>query len=82
MRIAYVRWFDSSIYKGEAFDPKLLHGFCENQSAGLLIADDGDSIAIALDFCVDSGEIRLALCIPRVNVRSIQYFDATVEEKA
>lgn len=75
MRIAYIRWFDSGVYKGEAFDPKDLGGYCENESTGLLVADDDDKITIALDRCIDTGNIRLAICIPRANVRSVQYFD-------
>jgi hypothetical protein len=77
--MVYVRWFDSAVYGGEAFDPKDLAGYCENETAGLLIADDDEKITVALDRCIETEKIRLALCIPRVNVRSVQYFHPSRE---
>jgi hypothetical protein len=70
--IAYIRWFDSAIYKGEACQPEDLSGICENESAGLLIKEDDKEITIALDRCMDTSDVRLVLCVPKANVRSIR----------
>jgi hypothetical protein len=70
--IAYIRWFDSAIYKGEACQPEDLSGVCENESAGLLIKEDDKEITIALDRCMDTSDVRLVLCVPKANVRSIR----------
>jgi hypothetical protein len=75
--IVYVRWFDSAIYKGEACHPDLLGGACENESAGVLVREDDDSITIALDRCLDTGDVRLVLCVPRANVLSVRRFRAS-----
>lgn len=74
--IAYVRWFDSAIYH----DPcqlEDLSGYCENESAGLLIAQDADKITLAVDRCLDTKEIRMVLCIPMVNVRRVRLVEIT-----
>lgn len=72
--VAYVRWFDSAVYKGEACQPEDLSGFCENESAGVLLSEDDKSITIALDRCIDTKDVRLALCVPKANVRSVRRF--------
>ena len=59
--IAYVRWFDSAIYN-DPCQPEDLSGYCENESAGLLIAQDADKITLAVDRCLDTKEIRMVLC--------------------
>ncbi len=77
-RLVYVRWFDSAIYQLPAFNPGDMNdGPCRNESAGLLIRDEPEWIALALDRCIDTGYVRLVLRIPRVNVLSIQYFYPT-----
>ena len=73
--LAYIRWFDSAIYKGEACQPELLSGTCENESAGVLVKEDDKEIIIALDRCLDTKDIRLVLCVPKANVRSIRRFN-------
>jgi len=72
--LAYVRWFDSAIYKGEACQTEYLSGTCENESAGVLIREDRKTITIALDRCIDTKDIRLALCIPKVNILRVRRF--------
>lgn len=73
--IAYIRWFDSAIFKGEACSPEDLGlSICENESAGLIVHEDEEAIAIALDRCLDTKDVRLVLCVPKVNVRSIRRF--------
>ncbi len=71
--VIYLRWFDSSILpnleQGED-----VPGVCENESAGLLVAEDESTVTIALDRCRDTGRHRLLLCVPRVNIRSIERF--------
>lgn len=72
--IAWVRWFDSAIYKGEPCQPADLSGVTENESAGLLLEDDETKITIALDRCLDTKDVRLVLCIPKANVRQVRRF--------
>ena len=72
--LAYVRWFDSAVYKGEACQPDALTGPCENESAGLPVKEDEKEIVIALDRCLDTKDIRLVLCVPKANVRSVRRF--------
>lgn len=74
VKIAYVRWFDSAVYKGEACQPGELSGICENESAGVLLSEDKKSITIALDRCLDTKDVRLVLCVPKANVRSVRRF--------
>ena len=74
--VVYLRWFDSSIYKGEACQPDQLTGFCQNESAGLLVSEDSDSITIALDRCLDNGDVRLILCVPKANVLEVRHLGA------
>jgi len=73
-RLAYVRWFDSAIYKGEPCQPDDIDATLENESAGVLIREDKKTIAIALDRCLDTKDVRLVLCIPKVNIRRIRRF--------
>ncbi len=72
--IAYVRWFDSAIYKGEACQAEDLSGICENESAGVLLEESRESVTIALDRCLDTADVRLVLCVPKANVRHIRRF--------
>jgi hypothetical protein len=75
-KLAYVRWFDSAIYKGEACQPEDLSGTCENESAGVLVKEDEKTITIALDRCVETKDVRLVLCIPKANVLRVRHFEA------
>lgn len=68
--LAYVRWFDSAIYHGPV-DPDELAGYSEMESAGLLIEETEDRVTLALDRN-ENGSLRLVLCIPRANIRSVQ----------
>jgi hypothetical protein len=72
--LAYVRWFDLSIVTGDPCQPEDLPGICENESAGVLVEEDESCITIALDRCIDTANVRLVLCVPKANVRSIQRF--------
>ena len=51
-------------------------GILENENAGVLIREDGDSITFALDRSIGTGGLRCTLCIPKVNVRRIRRFRA------
>jgi hypothetical protein len=73
--VAYIRWFDSAIYKGEACQPDDLDlPAAENESAGVVVKEDEEAITIALDRCLDTKDVRLVLCVPKTNVRSIRHF--------
>ena len=74
--VAYVRWFDSAIYKGEPCRPDELSGICHNESAGLVVDEDKDKITLALDRCLDTQDVRLVISIPKANVTSIRRFRA------
>ena len=74
--VVYLRWFDSAVYKGEACQPDQLSGFCQNESAGLLVGEDEKSITIALDRCLDNGDVRLVLCVPKANVLEVRRLGA------
>lgn len=74
--VAYIRWFDSAIYKGEACQPDGLCEVLENESAGVLVKEDRKSITIALDRCLNTQDVRLVLCVPKANVRAIRRFRA------
>lgn len=74
--LAYIRWFDSSITDGGACRPEDMAGILENESAGVLIAEDKKSVTIALDRCIETQNVRCSLCVPRVNIRSIRKFRA------
>jgi len=75
--IAYVRWFDSAIYKGDPCQPDQLTGTTENESAGILVSEDDNTITIALDRCLDTKDVRLVLCVPKANILSIRRFRAS-----
>ena len=70
--LVYVRWFDSSITTGHTCTPEEATGILENESAGLLVAEDKKSITIALDRCIETEGLRCTLCIPKVNVHRIK----------
>lgn len=72
--LVLVRWFDSALYRGEACAPDDISGFCENESAGLLVREDEQSITLALDRCIDTADVRCVLCIPKANVRTVRRF--------
>lgn len=74
--IAYVRWFDSSITHGETCMPEEAYGILENESVGVLVLEDEESITLAMDRCLDTSGLRCTICIPKVNVRSIRRFRA------
>jgi hypothetical protein len=74
--LAFVRWFDSSIRRGETCSVEDVCGILENESAGVLVREDKKSITLALDRCVQTGGLRCTLCIPKVNVRRIRRFKA------
>ena len=74
--IAYIRWFDSSITKGEVCQPEEAAGVLENESAGVLVCEDKKSITIALDRCIDTNGVRCTICIPKVNFRRIRRLKA------
>jgi hypothetical protein len=73
-KLVHVQWFDASITQGETIDAEDAQGLLENESVGILIQEDADSITIALDRCVESGRLRCTLCIPKVNVRRVRRF--------
>jgi hypothetical protein len=75
-RLVYVRWFDSSITRGETCQAEDAAGVLENESAGVLVCEDKKSITIALDRCLDTSGLRCTLCIPRVNIRCVRRFMA------
>ncbi len=75
-QVVYVRWFDSSITRGETCLAEEAIGICENESAGVLVQEDKKSVTISLDRCVQTQGLRCTLCIPRVNIRSIRRFRA------
>ena len=77
VNIAYVRWFDSSMTGPQTIDPGDAAGTLDNETAGLLIAEDEESITLSLDRCIDTGGLRSTICIPKVNVRSIRRFAAS-----
>jgi hypothetical protein len=70
--LAYVRWFDSAIYKGEPCAAEELTGFMENESSGILVRETRNEVALALDRCLETKNLRLILCIPRANIRAIR----------
>ena len=72
--LVYLRWFDSSITRGEVCLPEEACGILENESAGVFISEDKESITIAMDRCPKTGGLRCTLCVPKVNVRSIRRF--------
>jgi hypothetical protein len=75
-KLVHVRWFDSSITQGETQTVEDAAGILENESAGVLIQEDKNSITLALDRCIGTGGLRCTLCIPKVNVRRIRRFRA------
>jgi hypothetical protein len=72
--LAYVRWFDSAIYKGEAYSADEVTGYLENESSGLLVEETKDSVTIALDRCLETKNLRLVLCVPKANIRAMRKF--------
>ncbi len=77
--LVYVRWFDSAIYQGGTYIAEDLTGPTENETAGLLVADDEENITVALDFCRETNAFRCVLCIPKVNVRCVEHFHSSPE---
>ncbi len=75
-RVVLVRWFDAAITHGETCRPEDVSGILENESAGLLVAESKDSITLAMDRCIDTGNLRGTLCIPKVNIRRVYRFKA------
>lgn len=75
-QVAYVRWFDSAIYTGEACQADELTGYSEMESAGVLLEEDKDKITLAVDRSLETQNVRLVICIPKANVREIQRFRA------
>jgi hypothetical protein len=75
--VAYVRWFDSAIYTGEACQPDELDGYSEMESAGVLLHEDDDKITLSVDRSLETKNVRLVICIPKANVRAIQRFAVT-----
>lgn len=70
--LAYVRWFDSAVYKGEACPFEDISGYLENESAGILVRETKREVVIVLDRCLDTKDVRLVLSIPRVNIRALR----------
>jgi hypothetical protein len=77
--VAHVRWFDAAIQTGLPCPPGEVTGVLENESAGLLLRETDRLITLALDRCLDTGEVRLILTIPRENVRSVRRFVAEAD---
>lgn len=73
-RLLYIRWFDSSITQGETCRPEDAAGILENESCGVLVAEDKKCITIAMDRCLETQGLRCTLCIPRTNIRKIKRF--------
>ena len=73
--IVYVRWFDSSITKGEVATLEEAAWLLENETAGILVLEDKKCITLAMDRCIDTGGLRCTICIPKVNIRSIKRFN-------
>jgi hypothetical protein len=73
-KVAYVRWFDSNMYAGGEFDLDEVGQFAEMESVGFVVKEDKVSITLALDHSLSSDRLRMLICIPKVNVRSIRRF--------
>ena len=74
--LAYIRWFDSSITRGEPIQPEEAGGVSEMESTGLIIGEDKNCITLALDRSTTSGYVRCTICIPKPCVRIIKRFRA------
>jgi hypothetical protein len=72
--LVYIRWFDSSITRGETCLPEDAAGILENESAGVFVSEDKKSITIAMDRCQETSGLRCTLCVPKVNLRSVRRF--------
>lgn len=77
-KIAYVRWFDSGITDHTTIHSDDAAGVMELESVGLVIREDENSITLALDRSLTTGNLRSTLCIPKVNARKIVRFKAMV----
>lgn len=75
-KLAHVRWFDSSITQGDTRTVDDAAGILENESVGIVVHEDKNSITLALDRCIETGGLRCTICIPKVNVRRIRRFKA------
>ena len=73
-RIAYVRWFDSSITWGGTITAEEANGILENESVGLIVEENKMFITLALDRCIKTQGLRCTICIPKVNVRLVKRF--------
>jgi hypothetical protein len=69
--IAFIRWFDASYQRGECTEEELVPKV-ELESAGLLVAENEESVSIALDQCDADGTWRYIEHIPRVNILSMR----------
>jgi hypothetical protein len=49
-------------------------GYLENESSGLLVEETKDSVTIALDRCLETKNLRLVLCVPKANIRTMRKF--------
>lgn len=70
--IAYIRWFGPQVL--DAANTEDLPTLSEMESAGLLLEDTEKYVVLALDRCIDTGDLNCCLCIPKVNIRSIHKF--------
>jgi hypothetical protein len=66
--VAYIRWVDSAIFSGGEIKPEEVDGCCTLESCGILIRENKKEVVIALDRHTDTGELRLVLCVPRINI--------------
>ena len=69
--IAFIRWFDASYQRGECTDEELIPKV-EIESAGLLVAENEESVSIALDQCGADRTWRYIEHIPKVNILAIR----------
>lgn len=70
--LAYIRWFDSAIWREGEHQAEELDGYVEQESAGLLVQETEKDVTIALDHCLDTQYLRLILCIPKANIRAMR----------
>jgi hypothetical protein len=69
--IAFIRWFDASYQRGECTEEELISKV-EIESAGLLVAENEESVSIALDQCDADKTWRYIEHIPKVNILSMR----------
>jgi hypothetical protein len=81
VKIALIHWRDAFHQHDDIAAGDIHANHLDMVTAGILVEQNGKSIKVALDYCMETNDYREMACIPAEYIASAVTFDIDVYEK-